>query len=738
MTVRRLKRELGLGQVLMLGTAGAIAAEIFVLTGHVAGMVGPAAVLVLLVVGVLNFAIALNYAELGTTYPVTGGAMTYVQEAHGNGLLAFLVGSLDCLSSAFYAALSAVGFAYSLRVFIPGLPVVPAALVVTAVFTLLNVLGVSNVGRAQLVLGGVLLALLGAYVVAGLGPNGFSREVFMPEGRLFVHEGGWHNLRGMLSTAALIFNAYVGYEIIADDAEEIRNPNRNIPIGLLVGLTIITLIYSTVAYVTLGTVSWHELAGSEMALSEAAARMLPGWGPPLIAVAGIIATLTSVNSAMLSARSEALTLSRLGLWPRFMSRLGRLRTPYAASLTIGMAVALTASIGLVEFLSYISSSGYLFVVFWASLAMVRLRRRQPDLPRPFKAPLFPLTAYLGAGVCAVVVAFTALRPLLFLVGLLAVLSAAYYAAPVVQSLARRRAVRRVTSSQRIVVAVANPRTARGLVHLAAMLAEASPGTGIEVLGVARPGNPGQADAMRDLAPVLRRRQHQQLEAAADEARARNVPFYTEMRVAADVGRAVTAEVNTQGQVGLVLMGWPSGLTHETLPGHPVARVLHDARCDVGVLLNRGLNGIRRIMVPFGGGVHSVLAVRLAGQLAGMHNAEVLAVRVRTSAEPEEMHDQLLGVQEVFEAVYGEVPPFVTMKVVQAVSIEEGVVAEAERSRCELVVMGAAVAYSLQTDLFGVLTDRVAERMPCSVLLVRRFEPGALSWLRRRLQHILPE
>ena len=222
-------------------------------------------------------------------------------------------------------------------------------------------------------------------------------------------------------------------------------------------------------------------------------------------MAGIIATLTSVNSAMLSARSEALTLSRLGLWPRFMSRLGRLRTPYAASLTIGMAVALTASIGLVEFLSYISSSGYLFVVFWASLAMVRLRRRQPDLPRPFKAPLFPLTAYLGAA-CARWWCFTALRPLLFLVGLLAVLSAAY-AAPVVQSLARRRAVRRVTSSQRIVVAVANPRTARGLVHLAAMW----PGVaGHEWLGVARPSNPNQAMPARPGA-VLRRRQHQQLE-----------------------------------------------------------------------------------------------------------------------------------------------------------------------------------------------------------------------------------
>ena len=109
----------------MLGTAGTIAAEIFVLTGHAAGIAGPEAVLALVLGGVLTLSIALNYCELATTYPVTGGAMTYVGEGFGKGLLMFLVGSLDALSSTFYAALSAVGFAISLSVFVRGLPIVP-------------------------------------------------------------------------------------------------------------------------------------------------------------------------------------------------------------------------------------------------------------------------------------------------------------------------------------------------------------------------------------------------------------------------------------------------------------------------------------------------------------------------------------------------------------------------------------------------------------------------------------
>jgi amino acid transporter len=123
MAKRRLKRQLSLMQVVMLGAAGTIAAEIFVLTGHAAAMVGPALVLALVVGGVLSYSVALNYCELATTFPETGGAMTYVREAYGANLLSFLVGSMDCLSSTFYSALSAVGFAYSLRVFIPSLPV---------------------------------------------------------------------------------------------------------------------------------------------------------------------------------------------------------------------------------------------------------------------------------------------------------------------------------------------------------------------------------------------------------------------------------------------------------------------------------------------------------------------------------------------------------------------------------------------------------------------------------------
>jgi amino acid transporter len=315
----------------MLGTAGTIAAEIFVLTGHAAGIAGPYAVLAIIIGGVLSLSIALNYAELATTYPVTGGAMTYVKEGFGNNILMFLVGSLDGLSSTFYAALSAVGFAFSLRVFIPSLPIIPVALLVIVLVAFLHVRGITQVGNLQIALGLFLLIVFGLYVILGLTrEKGFSNEVFLSGQVLFENKSIWANIGRMLTTIALIYNAYVGFEVIADDAEEIQKPNKYIPIGILVSLGLTTVIYSLVSYVTIGVIPYTELAGSETALTDAAKIFWPKVGVPLMGAAGIVATLTSINSAMLSATREAFTLSRDQVWPPIFSRLSRWRTPYAA------------------------------------------------------------------------------------------------------------------------------------------------------------------------------------------------------------------------------------------------------------------------------------------------------------------------------------------------------------------------------------------------------------------------
>jgi len=735
---------LGLPQVIMLGAAGTIAAEIFVLTGHAAGMAGPAAILALLIGGVLSYAVAINYCELGTAFPEAGGAMSYVREAYGTGLLHYLTGSMDCLSSTFYAALSGVGFAYSLRVFLPGLPIVPTAIAIILVFTVLNILGVTKVGNAQIILGGLLLVGFGWYIIAGFAsPHGFAWDVFIPEGRFFVFDGLWRNLAAMLATVALLYNAYVGFEVIVDDAEEIKNPDRAIPVGILTSLTLVTVIYMTVSLVTQGTVPWQELAGSETALTDAAARFAPGIGVAIMAVLGIIATITTINSAMLSATREAFTLGRDRVWPRAFSRLSRFRTPYVAVIVVGAVSALVALIGLVDLLSYISSSGYLFVLFWGSLSLIRLRKLHPDLKRPFKVPFYPWTVYAAGVACVLIIAFADWRAILFGAVLLVLLTLLRILGPKVSTWTASVLKSAEPARDRLLIAAAHPQTAQALVRLAAIFAEASEDTYACVLSVYK-------------APSSRRRGPQVVRQAKDQQKAllaevstyalqNNLAVYTKLRSARTIAEGILAELRNRNNVKLLLAGWPGPLKGEALAENPVKAVLQRAPTNVAVLLDRGLNDVRQILVPIGGSTHARLAVRLAYEIALAKGAQVTALRlVRPSARAdqdelqEELEDKTALLTEVIEEVLGQVPPWVSLRVRESASLPEGILAEARSEPYDLVVLGASEEWSLSTRLFGSVDDWVAEQAPCSVLLCRRYEPVAVSWLRRQIKAIEDE
>ncbi len=742
MSTRKLKRQLGLAQVVMLGTAGAIGAQIFVLTGHAAGMAGPAFILALLIGGFLSYSIALNYGELASSFPVTGGAMTYVKEAWGRNLLFYLVGSLDCLSSTFYAALSAVGFSYSLQIFFPFLPIVPTAVCIIVIFVVLNILGVSNVGNIQILFGGFLLLTLIAYVVLGLVlPGGFKWNTFMLDGRFFIHNDGWSNFNSLISTVALSYVAFIGFEVIADDAEEIKHPDRTIPVGILLSLTALIVLYPLIGMVTLGTVPWTQLAGSDVALTDAAAKFMPGIGPLVLAVTGIIATITSLNTALLSATREAFTMSRDGMWPRFLSRLSRFRTPYAATLVIGAIVCGIAAIGVVEFLSYISSSGYLFVLFWSNLALIRLRKRYPDMRRPFKAPFFPLTSILAMATCVFIVAFTEARALAFGAGLLAFLTLTYYISPVIKQIYTRQIRTAEKLRSRILVPVANPQTGVNMVRLAAILAQSIEDTSICVYHVARPNHNHTASTSKSIERRIASNLTSSIpDQIVQEARNRNVPLYTKTRSNPSIAKGILEEVEDSQNIKLLLAGWPGPLNPTAGVENPIQTLLEKAQTNVAVLLGPNLGPIRNILVPVGGGPHSRLALRLAYEIAEQENARVTAFR--TYAEPietEDIEDQMLDLRQVVSEELGEFPLRVSTRLASAKSVVAGVLDETKRQPYDLLVMGASEEYGTGTRLFGSVDDWIIEHVEnCSVLLTRHYEPVAIHWLRRRIKRILGE
>ncbi len=722
----------------MLGTAGTISAEIFVLTGHAAGIAGPDAVLAIIIGGVLTLSIALNYCELATTYPFTGGAMTYVKEGFGNNLVMFLVGSLDALSSTFYAALSAVGFAYSLKVFFPFLPIIPVALLVIVAVGAMHIRGINSVGNLQIVLGAFLLIVFGVYVVLGLTrPEGFNWQTFQSGRELLENQSVWANLGRMLTTVALIYNAYVGFEVIADDAEEIREPSRNIPTGILISLGITTLVYTLVSFVTIGVIPYEVLAGSETALTDAVGIFWPGIGVTIMAAAGIVATLTSVNSAMLSATRETFTLSRDQVWPRILSRLSRWRTPYVSVLMVLVISGFVAAIGLVDFLSFISSAGYMFVLFWASLSMIVLRKKYPSIDRPFKAPLFPLTPILAALSGVLIIAFANPRALLFLGLLILFLAVVFYVSRTFRHKALIQArVEQELGGGRLLISAINPATAVGLVELASRLAEHQEDTTISLMSVIKVPTTGSEDEINKLIQQGKAARDRLLNLTAPIAQQRNVAFSAKIKAANNVESAIYRELKSPNPVKMVILGWPSEDEKLRIPHNIIKEVMVNARKDVLVLRNRGIETIQKVLVPISGGPNTRLCLNLAASLAYEQEIKVTALHLTPEGlDEEKMEDADLYLQEIVENSLGAVPDWMEISVRPAPSVSEGIQQTVQVGHYDLLIIGAGGDVFSHRSLFGLLNDILIETVDCSMLIARHYQPEAVTWLNKRIHQV---
>ncbi len=736
MSKRTLKRQLSLFQVIMLGTAGTLGSGIFVLTGLAAEVAGPATFLAILVGGFLSFSIALNYSELATVYPETGGAMTYVREAWGKGLLSFLIGSMDSISSTFYTALSAVGFAYSLSVFFPAIPIIPVAIAVIILFVILNILGVSSVGNVQVVMGAGLLFAFAVYIIAGFtSPNGFHLTTLFPNGRMFPTDGALPNIRILMRTIALIYAAYVGFEVIADDAEEVKNPSKNIPIAIIVSLVLITLVYSLTVVVTLGTLPWQSVAGSATALSDAIKVFMPGLGVTIIAMAGMVGALTSINSSMLSATRETFTLSRDGAWPGVLSRLNSVRVPFMAIIMIGVVSILITIIGVVDFLSYITSAGYLFVLFFSNMAMIRLHQKYPNIHRPFKAPLFPLTPILASLTCLIVILYSDLNAILFTGGIIG-LFALYYYGKLGAQLWQESHKRSLSPGRwRILLPLTNPDGADGLMKVGSLLAEAEHDLNMCVLTVL-PSSLQRNTQNSDLVlEKIRAQRHAVLDRFIHYAVDRNVPMYTKMTSDITSADGIINEIKNDDNVKLMLMRWPTQGSEDQKYRNELKRLTEEARVNIAVLKDRGIKGFQNILVPVGGGLNSRLAIHLANDISMQEGSYVTYIHIVTEDFDEDGKEDLIShLQEIVMTQLGQIPANASLQVFHAKSVGDVVIQECATNPYDLVIIGSTDTPT-QTTLFGPICDEVVEKANTSILVVRRHESATASWLRHQAKRL---
>jgi len=387
-----LRRELGLLPTTMMGIGGAIQAGIFVMLGHAIGLVGTAVLIALLLCGIINLFTMCSYAELGAALPTAGGEYTFSKIAYG-GFISFLTGWFEWISNMFFAALSAVGFAYIISSYILSYiaPVsfftVPLiALFIIAVFTVVNIKGVKEVGTSQVVMIVALLVILMLYIWSG-----FSSAQMKP-----LQMPASTNPLGIIQATAYIFVVYLGAEAIAVAQAEVKEPGKTIPRAILLTGAALIVIYILIAFVTLSLVPVETLGGEASPIIFAARQIMGDIGMVLLVVAGTIAALSSVNTAIMAQSRVAYALSRDGYFPKALLKIhGRFATPHVAVVVGAIFTGVLAATGVINFVGYATDFGFIIGFTLVNLSLIKLRREKPLLERPFKVPFYPYTPILG-------------------------------------------------------------------------------------------------------------------------------------------------------------------------------------------------------------------------------------------------------------------------------------------------------------------------------------------------------
>lgn len=402
-----LKRTLGPLNLVSLGVGAIIGAGIFVMTGQAAAdFAGPAVMLSFIVAGFACAFAGLCYAELASTMPVSGSAYSYSYVTLGE-VFAWSMGWLLLLEYGVAASTVAVGwsgyvvsFLKDFGVIVPAtmaqstvqlvdgkLEVLPQINLVASlgilIVTGLLVVGVSESAQVNNIIVLVKVAVLLAFIAIGFTyVNPANWQPFIPE-----NTGGFHyGWEGVLRAASIIFFAYVGFEAVSTAAGEARNPQKDIPVGILGSLFICTIIYMAVAAVMTGVVPYKQLGVPDPIAVAVDAMGLP-WFSFVVKV-GAITGLSSVMLVLCYAQTRVFyQMSKDGLLPQVFSRVHpQFRTPASGTVVLGVVIAIAASILPLRVLGDLVSLGTALAFTIVCISVMYLRAHNPDLARPFRAP----------------------------------------------------------------------------------------------------------------------------------------------------------------------------------------------------------------------------------------------------------------------------------------------------------------------------------------------------------------
>ena len=730
-----LAKDLGPLAALTIGVGTMIGAGIFVLPGTAIAQAGSFAVLSFLVGGVIALLTALSASELGTAMPKSGGAYFYVNRALGP-LFGSIAGWANWMGLAFASAFYMVGFGEYVRAIIGvesaislgplTLSVVKiVALVGAGLFVAINYVGAKETGRLQNVIVVILVAILTVFTVVGALR---AEPANLPAATSFGP---------MIATTGLIFVSYLGFVQITSVAEEIKDPDRNLPRAVIGSVVIVTAIYALVLVVMSAAVEQGFIASQEamgnIAVVEAARLLMGPVGAIAMLFGGLLATASSANASILASSRINFAMGRDGIVSSELNEIhDRFGTPYLSIAITGGFILLFILVADVGTLATMGSVLHLVIYGLLNLALIVLREADvPEYQPSYTVPLYPITPILGAVVSFALIAF--IKPGVVLLGggfvLFATLWYVFYARSrtteggVLSDFVLSRpdqfpkgAVSAAQSVQpdggtfRVMVPLANPAHETELIELGSAIAKARNGELVAVHIVTIPDQTPLSEAaerIEDFDPGS----GELLERARADAETADVPIETHRILSHRSFEEVFDAARTH-RADAVVMGWgrhgAPGRTEGTID-----ELTHDLPCDFLVLRDRGFDP-SRVLLPTAGGPDSELGAQVAGIFQSIYDAEVTLLHV---ADDREEGEAFLREWAADNGLDGA-----TCRV-ESGDVEAAI--ETAAAEATMVIIGATERGLLSRLLTGSLVFDVVNELECSVLLAERARDSSI-------------
>lgn len=716
-----MKRELGIFSVVAISLGAMIGSGIFVLPGLAAKIAGPAAPLAYFIAGLIVIPAAFAKSEMATAMPEAGGTYVFVDKGMGP-LMGTVAGFGVWFSLLFKSAFALIGLGAYLDTF-ADLPVKAVAVALAVSLILLNAVGVKQTASVQrAVVFGVLAMLV---VLIALGSSRVDVTAFAG----FFDEGA----SGLFLATGVIFVSYAGVTKVASVAEEVRNPNRNIPLSILGSLGLMMVVYPAVVFVMIGVVGIDALSGSSIPVVDAAQAITSDTSVDVVAAMAVLALISMANAGLLASSRYPFAMSRNGLAPPIFQRLSkRSGAPVVAILTTGVAM-----IGLVAFvpildIAKLASAFQLFVFALENLAVIAFRESKVDWYRPtFRSPFYPWLPLIGILACCALLTQLGTMPLLGAVGITA-LGVAWY-----QVFGRSRVTKqsasldalRIRATEDLVSTTSeslnSPGSARLLVIMRQGITEDRERAVLKLglqfvapdgrVGVVHLDGPNQAEGSQEhpLDEVAATLATDEVEVDEQRTRIRRTALFNAM---------------VEHDPDLVLIEIPP-LTRRTRPYVNDVRWLRE-HADRTVLFfhYRGLAHINTITIMGSGGPADVAKITLAHRIAGRSGATLRLGHMLSEAASDAEAESIRAYHARLNEVTGTPTESRVARAADLFSVLDELTVGTD-----LVILGAASRISTR---FSDLSERIAAALDVPVLTVRPAVPHKPSRRRRLLERLI--